>query len=164
MPSLARIAFISLLLSASAFAWQSSTGNANHPTDEAAIKGLWAKFESGFNRGDWKTCASVFTVDGDRMDSFGEFFHGRAAIEQSYIKLFSGAYKSGTTNSTMKKLRFVTPDVAIADLDSEVHLPGQPVRLLQATTVYVRQNGTWFIAAHRPRVRAQLLPQNAKKK
>jgi uncharacterized protein (TIGR02246 family) len=156
-----RTGFASLLLCSAMLAWQTSA--VNHAADEAAIKTLWAKFEAGFNKGDWKTCASVFTVDGDRMDSYGNFFHGRETIEKSYIEIFSGAYKSGTTNSKLISLRFVTPDVAIADLDTEVHLPNQPVRLLQATTVYVKQNGQWFISAHRPRVRAQTLPQNQKK-
>src|SRR5258708_4017781 len=103
----------------------------NQAADQSAIKALWAKFESGFNRGDWKTCASVFTMDGDRMDSFGQFFRGRVAIERSYVALFSGPYKDGVTSSTVTNMRFITPAAAIIDLDSEVKLPGQPVRLLQ---------------------------------
>jgi uncharacterized protein (TIGR02246 family) len=161
MRNLRLIASLLALSCGGAFAWQAQS--ANHAADQAAIKQLWANFEAGFNRGDWKTCASAFTVDGDRMDSFGQFFHGRAAIERSYVDLFSGAYKGGVTSSKVTNMRFVTPDVAIVDLDSEVRLPGQPVRTLQATTVYVKRGGAWFITAHRPRVRAQTLPQNAKK-
>lgn len=129
-------------------------------SDEAVIHQIWAKFEAAFNRGDSKTAASVFAVDGDRMDSFGQFFQGRAAIERSYVDLFSGAYKGGTTSSTVRTFRYITPDVVLVEIDSKVTgLPGMTTpRILRATTIYVRRDGKWEIAAHRPRVRPQPAP------
>jgi len=138
---------------ASSMAWETP----NRAADEAAIHQIWQKFEAAFNRGDSKTAASVFAVDGDRMDSFGQFFQGRAAIERSYVDLFSGAYKGGTTSSTVRTFRYITPDVVLVEIDSEVTgLPGMKTpRVLQATTIYVRHDGKWEISAHRPRVRPQ---------
>lgn len=67
----------------------------NRSADEAAIHQIWQKFEAAFNRGDSKTAASVFAVDGDRMDSLGQFFQGRAAIERSYVDLFQAPIRVG---------------------------------------------------------------------
>ena len=128
----------------------------NRPGDEAAIRRTWDSFVAAFNEGDAKACAALYTEDGDRVDSVsGKSSRGRADIERSYVNLFGGRYNGGVLVGNITSIRFLTPEVAIVDLVSEVkELQGGSAKTqLRATTIYLKRGGTWAIAAHRPSLR-----------
>jgi uncharacterized protein (TIGR02246 family) len=122
--------------------------------DEAAIRQTWQGFVRAFNLGDVRACAAFFTADGDRVDSVsGESFQGRENLERAYADLFNSRYKGGTLVTEITQIRFVSNDVALAESNNEFKAsqdsPSEG-RSLRATTVYVKQGGSWMIAAHRP--------------
>ena len=126
----------------------------NTPRDEAAIRQTWQDFLRAFNLGDARACAACFTADGDRVDSVsGQSFRGRENLERSYADLFTSRYKGGTLVTEIMQIRFVSNEVALAESNNEFRTfqgSASEVRSLRATTIYVKQGGTWMIAAHRP--------------
>jgi uncharacterized protein (TIGR02246 family) len=124
------------------------------PGDEAAIRQTWQGFVRAFNLRDARACAAFFTADGDRVDSAsGESFQGRENLERSYADLFNSRYKGGTLVGEITQIRFVSSEVALAESNNEFRAfqgSASEGRSLRATTLYVKQGGTWMIAAHRP--------------
>lgn len=95
---------------------QTPTGT---PEDEAAIRKILAQFEEAFEKRDPKLYASVFAEDADWENAFGGREHGRANIEER----LTGVYQMfQQAQQTIKEIRicFVTPDVAVADVDREI--------------------------------------------
>jgi hypothetical protein len=81
-----------------------------------------------------------------------------ATFDRRHAEVFSGVFRGTTLAMTINKLRFVRPDVAIADIDTELsgaRLRPQGVavgpdgvlrsRLLMAL---VKEQGAWWIAAY----------------
>jgi hypothetical protein len=63
-----------------------------------------------------------------------------------------------TKKHVVRRIRFVTPDVAVVDIDNEVHgvktmpagiaVPPDGVIKTQLMEVFVRRNGLWWIEAY----------------
>ena len=66
--------------------------------------------------------------------------------------------RSFERRACVRRIRFVTPDVAIVDIDNEVHgvkampagiaVPADGVVKTQLMEVFVRRNGEWWIEAY----------------
>jgi uncharacterized protein (TIGR02246 family) len=96
---------------------------------------------------DPRAIEALFTADADQMTTSGQWRRGRPAILTGTEEASRG--NPGTRKITVESVRFVTPDVAIADGPYEIAPAGGASRRMWATIVAVRESGTWRISAIR---------------
>ena len=138
--------------------------------DAAAIEAILAEQAEALNRGDAKGYAERFAANGTYTNLLGMVFHGRDACEQRIAEVLGGFAKGSKTKMTLRILRFIRPDVAIANMFAEVTgyrlmPPGTPmspdgaVRCVHQV-VFVREEGEWWITAfHSVPVVSPVLPR-----
>jgi uncharacterized protein (TIGR02246 family) len=119
------------------------------PTDEAAIYRIRGAHDSAWNQHDAKGVAALFALDADRATVNG-WFAGRDEIERDYSKTFGGAFQNATLRNESPKLRFLTADVALLDVDNVVTgaADSTPVKN-HSTSIFVKRNGQWELVANR---------------
>jgi uncharacterized protein (TIGR02246 family) len=140
MPAL----LVGLFCFAPAFA-QSPAGGAG---DETAIRGLVQKYLDSREERDPKVLATLFTDDVDQLVSSGVWRRGREGLVQG--TLGSSESNPGKRTLTVETIRFVAPEVAIADARYEIVNPdGQVARKMWSTFVMKRGSEGWQIAAIR---------------
>jgi uncharacterized protein (TIGR02246 family) len=126
--------------------------------DEAAIRRLLDDLTDAWNRGDAEAFSARYRDDGTFTNVFGTFHSGREQFARRHAEVFAGFLKGTSIAMTMRKLRFVRPDVAIVDLDVgyagfQAWPPGvqpTPDSGLHASLlmVLVNDGGDWWIAAY----------------
>ena len=126
-------------------------GNA---ADEAAIRGVIKAFIDTREKNDAAGLAALLTADVDQQQTSGNTRRGRDAVVSG--SLATQQSTGGTRTITVESLRFVSPDVAIADgrYDSVGRADGTDQRML-TSMVLRREGGAWKIAAIR-----NMLPSN----
>jgi uncharacterized protein (TIGR02246 family) len=124
----------------------------NVDREKAAIQTLWQRFEEAFNSSDANTVASLYSPDGDRINSDMEIAKGRAEIAAQYEKEF--ARRKADTSSVpfhaKITIRFLDPQIAILDGEWEGFRAGKRVRG-QFTGIVTKGADGWQIAAGRVR-------------
>jgi uncharacterized protein (TIGR02246 family) len=142
--------------------------------DESEIQALIHALTDAWKRGDAKAYGTRFLPEATFTNVNGEFYVGREEFDRRHAEVFGGVFRGTALAMMVKKLRFVRPDVAIVDVDTEVsgtqlRPPGVAVdldgtlrsRLLMAL---VREQGAWWIAAYHnvwqaaPAARAAMTP------
>jgi uncharacterized protein (TIGR02246 family) len=144
--------------------------------DEHEIQTLIDELTGAWKRGDAKGYGARFMPDGTFSNVNGEFYVGREEFDRRHAAVFGGVFRGTALAMTINKLRFVRPDVAIADIDTEVS--GSRLRPLGVTVgpdgvlrsrllmVLVKEQGAWWIAAYHnvwqaaPAARAAMTPNN----
>ena len=116
----------------------------------AAIKQVLDTYTDAWNRYDSHTLATLFTEDCDYVVVSGGNTHGRQALETSFAKNFDSNLKNSTRTDSIRRLRFLTQDIASLDDYWVLNVPGtdQPRREGYYTWILVRQDGRWLIALH----------------
>ncbi len=89
---------------------------------------------------------ALFTADADQHTPSGEWRRGRAEVIRG--SLASSKQNPGSRSIIIETVRFITPDVAIADGPYEI-TTGGGVRRMWTTIILERERGTWRIAAIR---------------
>jgi uncharacterized protein (TIGR02246 family) len=116
--------------------------------DEAAVKAVVARYVEAREKRDATAIASVFTKDADQLVSSGEWRKGREAVVQG--TLASSESAGGRRTITVEAVRFVSPDVAVADGRYEINgMAGGQSRHMWSTFVITRGPDGWRIAAIR---------------
>ena len=125
---------------------------------EAAIRTIVADQVVAWNAGDAKQYASRLAPDASFTNLFGMVMYGAPAFEQRHAEILSTFYKGTTKRHTVRRIRFVAADVAIVDIDNEVHgvtsmpggiaVPKDGVVKTQLMEVFVRRQGQWWIEAY----------------
>jgi uncharacterized protein (TIGR02246 family) len=144
MKTLPRLAILlTLALTTTAFA-QSPASTAGSPEDIQLITALVHS-----NPSDHVTEDVSFT------NIFGTVRFGREEFIKRHAEIAETFFKGATPKSTITKLRFIRPDVAVVDVSGELsHIqktyPGLPVGkdgILRnkLCLVLVKQNGAWWI-------------------
>jgi len=150
---------MSLTLALLAAAASSAVQAGSSPsTDEARIRQIIAEEESAWNRGDAQAYASHFEEEGGFTNVLGTVYYGRHAFEERHAQIFATVFKNTVLSMIVQKIRFIRPDVALVDIDTEmrgfkalppgVHAPavgGLRTRLLQ---VMSRRAATGGFAAY----------------
>jgi uncharacterized protein (TIGR02246 family) len=117
-------------------------------TDEAAVRKVVDQYMAAREGRDPKAIEQVFTVDADQRTTAGEWRRGRAAVVPGTLE--SSKRNAGTRSIRVEAVRFVTPDVAIADGPYEIDGGGSGnVRRMWTTIVLTRGPEGWRIAAIR---------------
>lgn len=116
--------------------------------NEAPIREIVSKYVEARERIDPKAVEALFTSDADQLVSSGEWRKGREAVVRGAVA--SSRSAGGKRTITVEQVRFVTPDVAIADGRYELTgLSGGSTRSMWATLVVKKTDAGWRIAAIR---------------
>ena len=116
--------------------------------DVAAVRAVVASYVDAREKRDATALAALFTDDADQLVSSGEWRRGRDAVVSG--GLASSARTSGARTIEIETVRFVSPDVAVADGRYEIAAAaGTPARQMWTTFVMARRAGTWRISAIR---------------
>jgi uncharacterized protein (TIGR02246 family) len=137
------------------FAWSAFAAG---PADEAAIRKVVADQVTAWNAMDAKAFSERFAREGSFTNIRGDVFYGYQAFLDRHVEIFAGFFKDSRLAMTVRRIRFVRPDVAIVDVETQVsELKGLPpgvrpsadgtihTRLQQ---VYVKDRGTWWIESY----------------
>lgn len=140
----ARLAVFCYFVSAGlCLAQNSAPGN-----NEAPIREIVSKYVEARERIDPKAVEALFTSDADQLVSSGEWRKGREAVVRGAMA--TSRSTGGRRTITVEQVRFVTPDVAIADGRYELTgLSGGLTRSMWATLVVKKTDAGWRIAAIR---------------
>jgi uncharacterized protein (TIGR02246 family) len=120
----------------------------DRPADEAAIRTVVQAFLDTREANDAAALGGLLTPDVDQQQTSGNTRRGREAVVTG--SLATQQSTGGRRTITIDALRFVTPDVAIADgrYDSVGRADGTDQRML-TSMVLRREGGAWKIAAIR---------------
>jgi uncharacterized protein (TIGR02246 family) len=143
-----------------------SQASAQDPTAEAAIRAIVAAQAKAWDAGDGPGYAARVAPEVAFTNLFGMVMYGKAPFVQRHSEILSTFYKGTTKRHAIRRLRFITADVAIVDIDNEVHgvkampagiaVPKDGIIKTQLMEVFVRRDGGWWIEAyHNVDVKAQ---------
>ena len=119
------------------------------PADERVIQNNRDAHDAAWNKHDARALAALFAPDADRATVNG-WFSGRGEIERGYANTFGGAFKNATLINESPKLKFLTADVAMLDVDNIVTDGADGMRVKNhSTSIYVKRNGEWTLVANR---------------
>ena len=125
---------------------------------EAAIRRIVAEQALAWNAGDGSRYANHVAADASFTNIFGMVMYGAPAFASRHQEILATFYKGTTKQLVIHRLRFVTPDVAIVDIDNAIHgvkampagitVPADGIVRTQLLEVFVRRNGQWWIEAY----------------
>ena len=136
---------LSLLCSPAGYAQTPQPAN----KDEAAIRQVVKQVEDAWNAHDGKAFAAPFATDADYVVVNGMYTKGRADIERGHTGIFSTIYKDSRNAATIKSVRFLRPDVAVAHVEwnLEFKMNGETQKgHAMNTMVLTKEGGKWSIA------------------
>ena len=128
----------------------------NDDADSAAINQRISEFTNTFNRHDPHAFATLFAEDVDFTNIPGNFTHGRTDLEEHMTTLFTGFLKGVQRMDSVKRIRFLTPEIASVDADwvlTGMKLTNGSVGIQKGLLVLImtKQNDNWFITVfHEP--------------
>jgi uncharacterized protein (TIGR02246 family) len=146
--ALAAIVAVSL-----ATASMSGAQQAGSNEDEAAIRKVIAEMTDGFNNHDGKAAARMYTPDARFVSVRGDMMNGQAGIEKGLSVILSTRAKNATQRTMDVSVRFIRPDVALANVTNELSglvAPdgqGLPSHRELSLRVFVKDAGVWQITA-----------------
>jgi uncharacterized protein (TIGR02246 family) len=114
--------------------------------DEAAVRDVVHRYEAARDATDAQAIEALFTADADQHTTAAEWRRGRAQVVTG--SLGSSKQNPGDRTITVTSVRFITPDVAIADGPYDI-ATGGTVRHMWTTIIVKREAGAWKIAAIR---------------
>jgi uncharacterized protein (TIGR02246 family) len=100
------------------------TETATASADEAAIRQIVVDLQDAWNRRDADTWAAAFDPDSDHLNLTGLLFEGRQMNRDRHAEIFAGMFKNSDLRHGVRRLRFLNPDIAVVDLDSEMRISG----------------------------------------
>lgn len=119
-----------------------------HGDDETAIRSIVGQYVNARERADARAIEALFTSDADQLVSSGEWRKGREEVVRG--TLASSQNTGGTRTIAVESIRFISPDVALADGRYDISgLAGGQNRRMWTAFVFARTPGGWRIAAIR---------------
>jgi uncharacterized protein (TIGR02246 family) len=125
---------------------------------ETAIREIVAAQAKAWNAGDGKAYSAHVTADVSFTNLFGMVMYGRDAFERRHSEILATFYKGTTKSHAVRKIRFVTPEVAIVDIDNEVRgvkslpqglaVPKDGILRTQLMQVFVKRDTRWQVEAY----------------
>ena len=117
-------------------------------SDEASVRKVVQKYVDARESMDAKAIEALFTNDADQLVSTGEWRKGRTEVVRG--TMVSSQSSGGKRTITVVSVRFVAPDVAIADGRYEITgMAGGGSRAMWSTLVLTRRSDGWRITAIR---------------
>jgi uncharacterized protein (TIGR02246 family) len=141
-----------------AFLLTANPARAQDAAAETAIRSIVAAQAAAWDAGDGQRYAERLAPEAAFTNLFGMVMYGKPAFVQRHVEILSTFYKGTTKRHNIRRLRFITPDVAIVDIDNEVHgvkampagitVPRDGIIRTQLMEVFVQRNGSWWIEAY----------------
>jgi uncharacterized protein (TIGR02246 family) len=138
--------------------WQDSSPTTQNLAAETAIRSIVAAQVSAWNAGDGKGYASAVGPDVSFTNLFGMVMYGHDAFERRHAEILGTFYKGTIKSHVIRRIRFVTADVAIVDIDNEVRgvrslprgitVPKDGIVKTQLMQIFVRHDGRWWVEAY----------------
>jgi uncharacterized protein (TIGR02246 family) len=120
----------------------------SNAVDEAAVRGAVQKYMDARDQRDTTALAALFTSDVDQLVSSGEWRKGREAVVKG--TLGSSQSTGGKRTITVESVRFLSPEIALADGRYELTgLANSETRKMWTTIILKRGSDGWHIAAIR---------------
>jgi len=124
--------------------------------EEAAIRKVIEQRRLAWNAEDTRSYAALLTADADIVSSTGRSAGNREEIIKLYVDQRAGAYRTATIASTVvKRIKFVRPDIALADAEAELVGARGPSGDIVAPTrslvffILVKEGERWLISSIR---------------
>jgi uncharacterized protein (TIGR02246 family) len=114
--------------------------------DEGAIRQIISDNTEAYNRRDARALTAHIAEDADHIGVSGNWTSGRAQLEKSLTEYFGGSVPRPKTDDSVEKIRFLTPDMAVAIVKRSYRSDAQ-TRESIATYVLKKTNGEWWITA-----------------
>lgn len=125
---------------------------------EAQIRAIVAEQAAAWDAGDGTAYAKDLAPDASFTNLFGMVMYGAAAFTERHQHILVTFYKGTTKHHTIRRIRFVTSDVAIVDIDNQVRgvktmpagiaAPPDGIVRTQLMEVFVRRGDRWWIEAY----------------
>jgi uncharacterized protein (TIGR02246 family) len=135
-----------------------SVSFAQDAVSEGQIRAIVAEQVLAWNASDGQAYARHVAPDASFTNLFGMVMYGAPVFAGRHSEILATFYKGTTKHHTIRRIRFVTPDVAIVDIDNEVRgvktmpvgiaVPADGVVKTQLMEVFVRRDGRWWIEAY----------------
>lgn len=120
----------------------------NRDQDEAAIRRVIEARRIAWNSGDAAGYARLLTPDADVVSGTGRCAYGRDELVGLYVEQRAGVYRAASLKSaTVTRIKFVRPDVAIADTEFELDGVGPHTITGINTFVLTREAEGWLISS-----------------
>jgi uncharacterized protein (TIGR02246 family) len=137
---------------------RTAQADASNP-DGARLRAIVAAQVAAWNVGDAKAFSAPFADDGSFTNIRGTVFYGHQAFEDRHVEIFSTFFKGSKLAMSVSRVRFVRPDVAIADIATEIsNLGGKTSPRVKPTAdgriltrlqeVFVKTGDEWRIASY----------------
>jgi conserved hypothetical protein len=121
--------------------------------DEMEIRGLVDAFTEGWNAQDGAACARPFAADADFTAVTGLKARGREMIAQGHREILATVFRGTRLSGQVNDIRFVRPDVAVADVTFRVRgRDGEPLFGVERTSagmVVANDGSAWSILVFR---------------
>jgi uncharacterized protein (TIGR02246 family) len=125
---------------------------------EAAIRAIVAEQAAAWNKGDGPGYARHVAPEVSFTNLFGMVMYGAPAFVERHTAILGTFYKGTTKSHEIRRIRLVTSDVAIVDIDNQVRgvkampegivVPADGIVRTQLMEVFVRRNGEWLVEAY----------------
>jgi uncharacterized protein (TIGR02246 family) len=125
---------------------------------ETAIREIVAAQAAAWNAGDGAGYGKDVAADASFTNIFGMVMYGSDAFVVRHRQILSTFFKGTTKRHVIRRIRFVTPDVAIVDIDNELRgirsmppgipTPADGVLRTQLMQVFVKRDGRWQVEAY----------------
>ncbi|QJW89707.1 SgcJ/EcaC family oxidoreductase [Spirosoma taeanense] len=119
-------------------------------SEEEPLRQLVKQVENGWNAHDSRAFSAPFAADADYVVVNGMYLKGRETIDQGHAVIFNSIYKNSHNVGTVKAIRFLRPDVAVAHVEWDLEFQaGDKLQKSKAlnTMVLTKEAGQWHIAA-----------------
>lgn len=126
------------------------------PRDEPGIRTVIGAFETAWNLHDPVSMAALWADDGDLINPKGKWGTNRVGVEKVLTEEQQGPFKVSTFNSTVDKIRFLTPELAQVDASVKITLPSKdkaaPKNVFEhhLVLIMIYKDNKWQILSARP--------------
>jgi len=123
--------------------------------NETAVRHVYDQFTGAWNRHDVPAMARLWVEDGDHIEPDGTLAKGRRAIEALLKNQHAGPFRKSRLELHLDSVWFITGEVALVDSTYQVegarNQTGQELgpRRGRLTSVFLKEDGGWWIAASR---------------
>ena len=131
---------------------------AQDAVSEAAIRAIIAEQVVAWDAGDGTRYAKHLAPEVSFTNLFGMVMYGAPAFATRHTQILSTFYSGTTKKHAVRRIRFLTPDIAIVDIDNEVHgvktmpagivVPADGIVRTQLMEVFAQRDGEWWIEAY----------------
>ena len=132
--------------------------SSHHADPDTRVRAIVADQVTAWNSGDGVAYARHVAPNISFTNLFGMVMYGAPAFAQRHAEILATLYRGTTKHHAIRRILFVTPDVAIVDIDNEVRgvtampagitVPPDGIIATQLMQVFVRRDGQWSIEAY----------------